>query len=289
MRTASRRSPSFNIPGYNQNAVLQLIIASGSGFIMYHLVRVTLIVFGFKALEAQNAVMPYVALPAPGEFFSHFWTIFTYGWIHNGLMEWISGMVWLYCFGNALQMLVNYKQIIPIYIYGILGGGAVCLLGQYITGYELSAIITGQAGVMALVAAIITLSPNYRFYLGENFSVPLLAVAGIYLVLTVVFYPHPAMLMLDAGGLLTGFIVMSAIKKGMRPGEWMYAIANIGSSERSAIRMNKKSNKGFEKHNLQENRQKRIDDILDKINQRGYNALTKEERELLVRASQDDK
>lgn len=288
MRTASRRSPSFNIPGYNQNAVLQLIIASGTGFIMYHLVRVTMIVFGFKNGEAASLILPYVALQSPHTFLPHFWTIFTYGWVHNGLMEWITDMVWLYCFGNALQMLVNYKQIIPIYIYGILGGGVFCLLGQYFFGQDII-VMTGQAGVMALVAAIITLSPNYRFYLGESFSIPLLVVAGIYIGLTVAFYSNPVMLMLYAGGLLTGFIVMSAIKKGMRPGEWMYALSNLGSTPGGAAFRNDKSRKGFDKPSAHENKQKRIDEILDKINQRGYKALTKEERDLLVRASQDEK
>ena len=34
--------------------------------------------------------------------------------------------------------------------------------------------------------------------------------------------------------------------------------------------------------------QQRIDDILDKINQKGYNSLTAEEKDLLKRASEDE-
>jgi hypothetical protein len=34
--------------------------------------------------------------------------------------------------------------------------------------------------------------------------------------------------------------------------------------------------------------QQRIDDILDKINQKGYHYLTEEEKELLKRASKED-
>jgi hypothetical protein len=34
--------------------------------------------------------------------------------------------------------------------------------------------------------------------------------------------------------------------------------------------------------------QQRIDDILDKINQKGYNSLTQEEKDILSRASKDD-
>jgi hypothetical protein len=34
--------------------------------------------------------------------------------------------------------------------------------------------------------------------------------------------------------------------------------------------------------------QQRIDDILDKINQKGYHSLTEDEKEILKKASQDD-
>ena len=38
----------------------------------------------------------------------------------------------------------------------------------------------------------------------------------------------------------------------------------------------------------QDDLQKRIDDILDKINQHGVNSLTQEEKEILLRAGKED-
>ena len=293
MRTASRRSPSFHIPGYNQNAVLQLIVASGSGFILYHLIRVTLIVYGHGKDAADAMIHPFVGLHSATGFFSHFWTVFTYGWVHTGLMDWISNMIWLYCFGNALQMLVSYKQIIPIYIYGLIGGGIVCVLSQLIPGNIFPEIspLTGQAGTMAIVAAMVTLSPNYRFYFGEHISIPLLVVAGIYVGLTFVFHSTPSLWMLNIGGMLTGFLTMTAIKKGKEPGAWMY---NIGHKADSWAVPKTGTRISFSSSTLRtskqpESFQKRVDEILDKINQRGYQSLTKEEREMLVRASRDEK
>lgn len=293
----SRRLPDFRVPGFGQNAVLQLIAASGTGFIAYHLARVTLIVFGFTGTDAQAAVAPYVALAPLADFPAHFWTLFTYGWVHNGFFEWVSNMVWLYCFGNALQILVGYRQLIPIYVYGLLGGGIVCVVSQLLpvmNPHLTVPLITGQPGVMAMLAALIVLAPKYRFYLGESFSIPLLVVAAIYLLLTTLTFSDPAHLMLNLGAALTGALTMLAIKNGKQPGGWMYAltdrIGKIGTpneyqqSQRSDSRRNRAIN-SFPSSNT--GAEKRIDDILDKINQRGYNSLSKEERDLLMRAGKD--
>lgn len=294
----SRRLPDFKVPGFSQNAVLQLIAASGTGFITYHLARVTLIVFGFTGTAAEAAVAPFVALPNLAAFPAHFWTLFTYGWAHNGFFEWVSNMIWLYCFGNAIQMLVGYRQVIPIYAYGLLGGGVLYLLSQFIPAMHVQLpvpLITGQPGVMALLAALIILAPKYRFYIGENFSIPLLVVAAVYLLLTAISFRNPAHLMLNLGAATTGALLMLAIKRGMNPGGWAYSLSGrIGSigtpneyaqSQRSDSRRNRAINT-FPPAS-KNSADKRIDEILDKINQRGYNSLSKEERELLLRASKD--
>lgn len=299
MSTVTRRSASFKIPGYGQNAALQLIVASGTGFIMYHLARVTLIVFGFSADEAINTIIPFTGLSPIAKYPQHFWTLLTYGWVHNGFFEWVSNMLWLYCFGNAVQMLVGYRQVIPLYIYGLLGGGVVCLLAQLVPGntfYQSFYLVSGQAGVMALVSGALTIAPGYRFYLGEHVSIPLVVVAAIYVCIALFTHTNPSMLTLSAGGLLTGFLTMSALKKGWQPGAWMYRLKGNANNwaapkegafgERAGSRRNKVLDTFRSKSDLN---QQRIDDILDKINQRGYNSLTKEEKELLMQASKGEK
>ncbi len=293
----SKRLPNFYVPGFSQNAVLQLIAASGTGFIAFHLARVSLIVFGFTGLAAKSTVLPYAGLPLLHDFPAHFWTLLTYGWVHDGFFEWVSNMVWLYCFGNAIQMMVGYRQVIPIYFYGLVGGGIFYLLGQLIpsaTFLPHSFLITGQPGVMALLIALITLTPKYRFYIGESFGIPLLVVAAIYLLLTAFAFSSGAYLMLNIGAALTGFLTMTAVKRGYQPGRWMYSMSewmgNLGTpneyahSQRNDSRRTRAINSFTSSKNGAE---KRIDEILDKINQRGYNSLSKEERELLLKASKD--
>ncbi len=297
MNTSYRRSSSFRIPGYSENAVLQLIAATGVGFILYHAARVTLIVFGVPAGEAQASVLPMVALPKIDLFWTHAWTILTYGWIHNGFLEWLSNMVWLYTFGMVLQNLVGFKQLIPTYIYGLLLGALCCLGLQLIPGLRVPTpyIMTANAGVMALAAGTITMAPRYRFYIGEHFNIPLLVVFGIYLALHLLVHANNLpMLALDLGGMLAGYGMMTLLRRGHQPGAWMYQIT--GSIGRSMNPDEEKLRKMRQKRRQQtvqlsrrqaerEVTQHRVDEILEKIHQQGVGSLTLEERELLQRAA----
>ena len=303
MNTGRRRSALSYIPGLTNNAVLKLIIFSALLYVMFALTwAVILLVYQGEGTFDQYFI-PNFALPALAGFKAHWWTIFTYGWLHSphGFWELLSDMLWLYCFGSVVQMLVGHRQVIPMYIYCLLLGGVFYLLSQFLPG-ELGkapftiGIFGPRAALVGLAAASVTLTPQYRFYLTETFSIPLLAVAGIFGVLMIIgsgFY-FPVIFMLLGGG-LTGFGYIKLLKAGYRPGEWMYRLTgkveSLVTPDENAVskRYNKKSNemmgRGYEpKHGIS---QKRIDEILDKINQKGYNALSAEEKDTLMRAGKD--
>ncbi len=282
------------IPGYNQNAVLQLIVATSAGFIMYHCVRVGLIVFGQQAVVATSNVDAYVALQPFEGFTKHPWTLLTYGWAHHSFWEWFTNMLWLYCFGNVVQNLVGYRQVIPTFIYGEILGGIFYVLTWYIPGLHVApmSLLTANAGIMALAAATITIAPKYRFYIGEHFSIPLMVVVGIFIALNgLVHYAFLPLLMLCIGGLLAGFLTMRLLQRGTQPGAWIYSL--LDKINDSATPDDFKPRPGRRKEIMRMTRKQQqeeltdrnVDEILDKINQRGYSSLSAEEREILMRAS----
>ncbi|MFI5196607.1 MAG: rhomboid family intramembrane serine protease, partial [Chitinophagales bacterium] len=235
-------------------------------------------------------------------FKAHWWTLLTYGWFHfNGFMELVSNMLWLYCFGSVVQMLVGHKQVIPLYAYCLVTGGIFYLLAQLLPGEwgkipHITGLLGSRAGLMGLAAAAVTLTPKYRFYLTETFSIPLLVVVGIFAVLMVVssgFY-LPIILLLAAGA-GTGFGYIKLLQAGYRPGEWMYTLKRKAESL-----VTPDENVAWKKHNKKRNEllnkiyepkqgisQKRIDDILDKILQKGFNSLSAEEKDILMRAGKE--
>jgi hypothetical protein len=104
----------------------------------------------------------------------------------------------------------------------------------------------------------------------------------------------PVIFMLIGGG-FAGFLYVKALQAGYRPGGWIYAIkarleglvtpSPDAEWKRHSKTRNKMLDKIYEpKHGIS---QKRIDDILDKINQKGYNSLSAEEKDTLMRAGKE--
>ncbi|HRO41936.1 MAG TPA: rhomboid family intramembrane serine protease [Flavipsychrobacter sp.] len=301
MKTIYRKSSQSLIPPYSENGALQLIVASGATFVAFHFWRIIMLVAGKDKAYVFDAMFPNFGLSSVELFQRKFWTILTYGWLHHGFMEWVSNMIWLYCFASVLQKIAGFKQIIPLFVFALLVGGGFYLGSQFLPHdiFQVRNIyfMGSQAGVIALGFAAITLEPRYRLHLTPTFSIPLALILGIYVVLDLVVYlPNQGnALMLCVGGILTGSLFGMAIKKGYDPGEWVYAtlgkVPQITTPNEHAL-ANKKSRKRVDilrtmyepKRGIS---QERIDEILDKINDKGYHALSREEKDILFRAGKE--
>jgi hypothetical protein len=158
-----------------------------------------------------------------------------------------------------------------------------------------ASVLGPRAGLMAMAAASMVLTPSYRFYLTETFSIRLSIVAAIFTVLMIMgsgFYLP--MVMMLAGGAAAGFAYVKLLKAGYRPGEWMYTvtskIAGLVTPDETTV-WKTKTNRRDNLLNKYASRngvsQKRVDDILDKINQKGFNSLTSDEKEILMRAGKE--
>ncbi|MES2479745.1 MAG: rhomboid family intramembrane serine protease [Bacteroidota bacterium] len=272
----------FHIPSYNRNAVVQLIAFSGVGFIMVHLVWITLIVYAVPELRAHQLTFEYIGLSSLGTIGNRWWTIFTYGWCHRGFWEWLSSMLWLYAFGNVVQNLVGYKQIIPLFVYSVLAGGLAFTGVQFLPAAlipDTTLVMGAQAGIMGLMAASITLSPKYRIYLSEYFSIPLMLLAGIFMVLMLINtdFKLATITMLLAGA-LSGFVFIKLLQNGYQPGAWAYRLYNKMDTTFSP-------KEAYRPKPDRTSKEEAIDRILDKINERGYHSLTKSEKDQLRETS----
>ncbi len=299
MSTRQKRSALSYIPGFTNNAVLQLILASGVCFAILGLSWATIkIIYVGDETPFNQYFIGGVALPALSEFKTHWWTILTYGWFHfSGFFELLSNMLWLYCFGSVVQMLVGHRQVIPLYAYCLVVGGAFYLLCQFfpVSVPHTVGILGSRAGLMGMATAAFVLTPKYRFYLTETFSIPISVVAGVFTVLMVLgsgfYWPVIAML---AGGSLMGLGYVKLLQAGYRPGEWMYSFTAkveglVTPNEKAIQNRNNKRNGGNNSYEPKNGvSQRRIDDILDKINQKGYNSLSAEEKDVLMRAAKDN-
>ena len=149
MKTAYRRSTQALIPPYQENGALQLIVASGVTFIMFHFVRIVMLIMGKDKEFVFQAMFPNFSLSELSIFREKSWTILTYGWVHHGFFDWITNMIWAYCFASVLQTLAGYKQVLPLFFYALLSGGVFFLASQYLDGPAFSAAGTHFLGAQA--------------------------------------------------------------------------------------------------------------------------------------------
>ena len=207
------------------------------------------------------------------------WSLITYGFLHGSFSHLFWNMIMLFYFGNILVNYFGDKRLLNVFFNGILFGGII-----YIISYNLFPVFTGisskmigsSAGVMAILFYITSYNPNHtiRFFF---VNIKLLYIAVFLLLMDIIQIPvensggHIAHL----GGALIGFLMFRSFK-GI---DFVDIYTNL-----STRKNNKKikRNKTFSRSNFD---QKKIDSILDKISESGYESLTKEEKNYLFKAS----
>lgn len=101
-----------------------------------------------------------------------------------------------------------------------------------------------------------------------------------------------------AGAAGTGFLFIDQLRRGRDGSAWInqffYWFGNLFNPEKKKKPKNKRDEFYYNVTGTQPYKkipnitQKRIDEILDKINQQGYRYLTNEEKEILKRAAEED-
>lgn len=292
---------THGIPAFEKNAVLKLIIAQGVCYVTYKMIWAVMMIADaepglFDAYFTGNLAMPHVENIA-----WKFWTVITYGWIHNGFWVLFTNMIWLYVFGSLVQMLIGHRQLIPMFVYSIIMGGifyqlSMLLPGTYFSGRTF--MMGAQGGLIGVAVAALTLSPSYRFHLTETFRVPIAIVAIIFFALQVMnanVNVEGAPLFVLIGGAVMGYLYVIMMRNGYKPGDWIYNITDkVGNSfePSEAVAAERRNVKRGRVQSLYSPKpkqgitQSRIDEILDKINLKGYESLTKQEKEILMKAGE---
>ncbi len=259
------------------------------------------------AVQAFNKnVLTWFTLPADmGSLGSKPWTVISHMFSHVNVWHVFANMLWLWCFGYIMQDLTGNRKIIPVFLYGALAGALAFILAYNFLPalrgqVEVATALGASAGVMAVAVATTIVAPNYRIFPMLNGGIPLWLITTVYIIIDLATIPgnNPGGHIAHLAGALIGFLFMFFFRKGYDWSEWMNNawdwFDNLFNPEKPANKPQfkdelfyKASTRPYKKTpNVTE---QRIDEILDKINQRGYNALTDEEKELLKRASQEDK
>ncbi len=249
-------------------------------------------------------VLSLFSLPAqPTVFGTRPWTLFSYMFTHFGIWELVSSLLWLWAFGFLLKEIIGDKKLIPIYLYGGFCGAIVFLFTVNLIP-SLSAnvnsvypLIGSGPAVMAVAVAATALAPRYRMF--QMINVPLWAVTGVYAIIRIstIGYANPGHLAATFAGGLVGYVIVWQLQKGNDLCQWMSDLYdwmdNLFNPERKdkATLTREKLFYKTVKEPFKKTphlTQKRVDDLLDKINQEGYDSLSQEEKSFLKKASREE-
>ena len=249
--------------------------------IFFVLPLVFFIFFYLFKVPNQNIYYYFELLPNIHDLLFRPWSLITYGFIHASFGHLFWNMVLFYFFSSLFLNLFIEDDLLILFCIGIIVGGVLFVLSYsyfpVFAGLN-SSLIGSSAGVISVAIFMCTYSPNSTIRI-FFFNVKLIYVGIALVIFDLAQLPisnsggHIAHL----GGALTGFFAGFKMKNGQNI--FNYFKKNNSHKKFTSQKQN------INKKNFKNSNQQKIDLILDKINESGYDSLTNEEKRTLNEAS----
>ena len=247
---------------------------------------------------SSEVLMQWFVLPeGPIEVLKQPWSLLSYSFLHGGFMHILFNMIWLNFFSKFVLNLFSEKRFLTVYLLGAFYGGLL-----FVTAYNVFPVFQSKAGyligasasVSALMVFAATYSPNisFRFFM-VTIKLWQLAV-GLFLLdlFRLGSGTNPGGMLSHIGGAVFGYLYAVQLAKGNDIGLWfekiVASLANLFKTRKNTpFRKVHKTPKNTSKKkttSVKDERQIKIDGILDKIGKSGYESLTKQEKDFLFKA-----
>ncbi len=287
------------------NILNQLIVINVVVFIVFGILGVFMQLSGATAL--YDTIYLYLSLPSnPKEIVYQPLAFITYMFMHRGIFHILWNMLFLYWFGRLITGYLGQNKILGLYVWGGLAGGALYVLAyNLLPFYESvaanSTLVGASGAVLAVVVGAATFQPNFTVQLFLFGPVRIKYIAA-FVVLSSFFGvtgSNAGGEIAHLGGALMGYIIITQLQKG---NDWSKSVVQFISwvksffvrqpkiyvSHKKEQKTSRKSRKSSSTSKSSKNTsQAEIDAILDKISEKGYDALSKEEKQKLFNASKD--
>lgn len=289
------------------NTLTKIIIVNIGFFVFVNLTRLVLMIIDGQAPPPsyEPFIHFFTISSDPWHNLSHPWVIITHMFLHEGFWHIFWNMLLLYWFGRIVGDLLGDWRILPIYLLSGLAGGVTYVVFANLPtywafgGYALGA----SAAVMGTLAVAGMTAPNYVLHLLLIGPVRLKYVVLVLIFLDVValsWGSNSGGSLAHLGGAAMGFFIAAQLQRGndlTRPvARWLEVLKNWwsnltrrGRRPKVVFKKDTTSANGNRSRNRRpEYDQERLDAILEKIKEKGYESLSREEKEFLFNASKKD-
>lgn len=229
----------------------------------------------------------FLVLPVGGSVFLYkIWTVFTYMFVHETLLELFFNMLLLYFSAQLFFMILGEKKLIYVYVMsGVCGAALILILGLLLPGSFIGPSLSGaSSAVLGVMMVMAVYAPNFRVSLWGIFEMPYKYFALIFFVLSTLvdFSLNMGGKISHIGGAAFGLIYGYSLKKGVDL--FNFAFLTRKKRKLKVVSYNKTIDDVYNENRA--NSEGRMNELLDKISKSGYDSLTKKEKDELFILSQ---
>lgn len=293
---------------HKDNGLYKIIAINLLAFLVLMVMRVFLTIGG--AEDLYRSIVSYFMMPASlPRLLTQPWTLLSYMFLHEGFFHIIFNLLFLYWFGLLVQEYLGNRKLVNLYILGGIAGGLLYVVLYNIAPYfsdkvDGSLMLGASAGVYAIVVAAATLRPDTQFQLILIGPVKIKYIAIFYVLIAFANSAgsNAGGELAHLGGAALGYFYILQLQKGVDLGKPVQSVGlffeNLFSQKpkvkvtyrRGPESAKKKSSSSTTVSNTGggKSTQEEIDRILDKIAEKGYDNLSKEEKRKLFDFSNKD-
>jgi len=219
------------------------------------------------------------------------WRAVTYMFLHGGTFHLIFNMLWLWWMGRAVEESLGPRTFSVIYLGAGLGGALFDVVAAPVLGFN--PVIGASGAVYGILVAFAMLYPTMPIML--ILLPPIQAryvVAGLIGIdVLLLGSADGTARIVHLAGAGVGYLLMKAQLGGQELSQWVIPIEQFWYRIKGLYKKQKSSTHNENMYSvsdveiLDETDQSELDEILEKISQKGYDGLTKEEKRKLFELS----
>lgn len=256
----------------------------------------------FLVENLENSVKIWFAAPGdPAELIYKPWSIITQLFTHSGLWHFAFNMIMFYFTAKIFVQFFGERRLVSTYFFAgifayIFHVGCYYLIPAF-QQHAVPGLIGASGAIMAIFMAIAVHRPNFKVYLYGIIRVPLVLLAILYIVydLRGITNPDGIAHLAHLGGAIFGAVSVINVNSSKnfmnRFDRWLSKFKWPKLSFKRKPKMKVYKQEDFQEMDDDQYRsskmahQERVDAILEKISKKGYEGLTKEEKEILFNES----
>jgi membrane associated rhomboid family serine protease len=235
----------------------------------------------------------------PADLFWKPWSVLSYAFFHADIFHILFNLIIFNFAGRLFLTFFTQKQLLSLYLMGAIFSGLIFIVSYLIFPALINqnATLIGASGaIMAVLFSTTTYAPYMQIRLLLIGTVKLWHIALFYLIVDLISlsFSNVGGHIAHLGGALFGYLYSSQLKKGTDITKtftsFVDGLVNLFKRRKSAPFKKVHKNPTYSKPKpvAKDKTQQQIDDLLDKISKSGYDSLTKQEKEFLFKAGNNN-